>query len=48
MAQFDVSLPEITFEEFARAQTRFELVAAVKEWSTEWQVLIVPTLLPGT
>ena len=47
MAQFDVPLPEITCEEFARAWTQFELVAATKEWSTERQVLIVPTLLPG-
>ena len=47
MAQFDVPLPEITPEEFTRAWTRFELVAAAKEWSTERQAAILPTLLRG-
>ena len=37
----------LTCEEFACAWTRFELVAAAKEWSTEQQISIVPTLLRG-
>ena len=40
-------LPEITPEEFTRGWTRFELVAAAKEWSTERQAAILPTLLRG-
>ena len=45
--QFDLPLPEITVEEFSRAWTRFELVSAAKEWNTEKQASIVPTLLRG-
>ena len=45
MAQFDVPLLEIISEEFTRAWTRFELVADAKEWSTERQAAILPTLL---
>ena len=47
MAQFDLPLPEITTEEFSRAWTRFELVSTAKEWNTEKQVMILPTLLRG-
>ena len=47
MAQFDLPLPEITPEEFTRAWTRFELVAAAKQWSTERQAAILSILLRG-
>ena len=47
MAQFDLLLPEITTKEFSRAWTRFELVSTAKEWNTEKQVMILPTLLHG-
>ena len=47
MAQFNLPLPEITPKELTRAWTRFELVAAAKEWSTERQTAILPTLLRG-
>jgi hypothetical protein len=47
MATFDVPLPEITAEEFLRAWTRFELVSTAKEWSSEKQATILPTLLRG-
>ena len=46
-AQFDLPLPEITTEEFSRAWTRFKLVSTAKEWNTEKQVMILPTLLRG-
>lgn len=42
MATFDVPIPEITVEEFPRVWTQFELV---KEWNTEKQASILPTLL---
>ena len=45
MVHFDVSLPKITPEGFTRAWTRFELVAVVKEWSTERQAEVLPILL---
>ena len=32
MAQMDLPLPEITKKDFLRAWTRFQLVAAAKEW----------------
>ena len=47
MAQFNAPLPKITLEELTRAWTRFKLVAAAKEWSTEWQAAILSTLLRG-
>ena len=47
MVQLDVPLPEITSEESTRAWTQFELIAEAKEWSTEQQVSVVPTLLRG-
>lgn len=43
----DLPLPEITTENFTRAWTRFELVAKAKEWNTEKQLTILPTLLRG-
>ena len=33
--------------EFQSTWTRFELVAAAKEWNAEKQALILPTLLRG-
>ena len=47
MATFDVPLPEITAKEFLRAWTQFELVSTAKEWSSEKQASILPTLLQG-
>ena len=47
MAAFDVPLPEIMVEKFLRAWTLFELVSTAKEWSSEKQALILPTLLRG-
>ena len=32
---------------FSLAWTRFELVSTAKEWNTEKQVMILPTLLSG-
>ena len=43
----DLPLPEITIEEFHHAWTRFELVAATKEWNDKRKKLILPTLLCG-
>jgi len=43
----DLPLPEITSEEFQQAWTRFELVAAAKEWNDERKKLVLPTLLHG-
>ena len=49
--ELDLPLPELTSsgrrEDFERAWTRFELVAAAKEWDEEKQVTIIPTLLRG-
>ena len=47
MAQMDLPLPEITMENFLRAWTRFELVAAAKEWNTGKRAIVLPTLLRG-
>ena len=47
MAQMDLPLPEITKEDFLRAWTRFELVAAAKEWNAAKQATVLPTLLRG-
>ena len=47
MAQMDLSLPEITKEDFLRAWTRFELVAAAKDWNTAKRATMLPTLLRG-
>ena len=43
----DISLPEITAENFKRAWTRFELVAKAKEWEGAKQLTVLPTLLRG-
>ena len=46
----DILLPEITavnLENFNRRWTRFFLVAAAKEWNTDKQLLVIPTLLHG-
>ena len=45
--QLDLPLPEITKEDFLQAWTRFELVAAAKEWNTTKQATVLPTLLYG-
>ena len=45
MAQMDLPLPEITKEDFLRAWTRFELVAAGKEWNEGKRATVLPTLL---
>ena len=47
MAQMDLPLPEITMENFLRAWTRFELVAAAKEWNAGKRAIVLPTLLRG-
>ena len=43
----DLPLPEITVDDFQRAWTSFELVAAAKEWNDDKQKVILPTLLRG-
>ena len=43
----EVSLPEITSDNFSRSWTRFELVATAKEWNAAKQLVVVPTLLHG-
>ena len=45
--QLDLPLPEISVENFSRAWTQFELVAAAKQWEDAKQVTILPTLLRG-
>ena len=45
--QLDLPLPELAVENFSRAWTQFELVAAAKQWDEEKQVAILPTLLRG-
>lgn len=48
MAQpLDIPLPEVTVEDFSRAWTRFELVAAAKQWDDPKQLSVIPTLLRG-
>lgn len=48
MAQsLELPLPEITTEDFARAWTRFELVATAKKWDAAKQLSYLPTLLRG-
>lgn len=47
MAQMDLPLPEITKDDFLRAWTRFELVAAAKEWNVRKKATVLPTLLRG-
>ena len=43
----DSPLPEIISEEFHQAWTRFDLVAAAKEWSDDRKKVVLPTLLHG-
>ena len=48
MALQDISLPEISVEEFHQASwTRFELAAVAKEWNAAKQLSVVPALLRG-
>ena len=47
MAQLELSLPEVTMEDFLRTWKRFELVATAKEWSPEKKAKVLPTLLQG-
>ena len=47
MTQLEIPLPEISAEDFSRAWTRFELVAAAKEWDTARKLVVLPTLLRG-
>ena len=44
-AQLDLLLPELSVENFSRALTQFELVAAAKQWDEAKQLTILPTLL---
>lgn len=43
----NIPLPQITFEDFSRAWSRFELVATAKTWDAAKQLTVVPTLLCG-
>ena len=43
----DLPLPELLAEDFQRGWTRFEFVAAAKEWTTNKQLTVIPTLLRG-
>ena len=45
--QLDLPLPEITVENFWRDWTRFELVAAAKDWNANKRKVVLPTLLRG-
>ena len=45
MMQVELQLPELTTDDFQRAWTRFELIAAAKEWNAAKQLTIVPILL---
>lgn len=47
MVELEVSLPEITVDDFSRAFVRFELVAAAKEWNAAKQLAVLPALLRG-
>ena len=47
MAQMELPLPELIVEDFQRGWTRFEFVAAAKEWNTNKQLAVIPTLLRG-
>lgn len=54
MARLELPLPELVIEDFQRGWTRFEFVAAAKEWDAaakEWdaakQLTVIPTLLRG-
>ena len=43
----DLPLPELVAEDFQRGWTRFEFVAAAKEWNANKQLTVIPTLLRG-
>ena len=45
MAQMELPLPELIVEDFQRGWTRFEFVAAAKEWNVNKQLAVIPTLL---
>ena len=47
MAQVELSLPELIVEDFQCGWTRFEFIAAAKEWNTNKQLAVIPTLLRG-
>ena len=47
MAQLEITLPEITANDFKRSWTRFELIAKAKEWDEPKQIAIIPALLRG-
>ena len=47
MAQLDLPLPEMTVEDFCHTWTRFEFVATAKEWNSNTQLAVIPTLLRG-
>ena len=47
MAQMDLPLPEIAKDDFLRAWTQFELVAAAKDWNMAKRATVLPTLLRG-
>ena len=43
----ELPLPELVVEDFQRGWTRFEFVAAAKEWNANKQLAVIPTLLRG-
>ena len=45
--QLEIPLPEITMEDFERAWTRLDLVAAAEKWDNAKQLAIIPALLHG-
>lgn len=45
MAQLELSLLEVTADDFSRVWKRFELVATAKEWSPEKRAKVLPMLL---
>ena len=47
MARLELPLPELVIEDFQRGWTRFEFVAATKEWDAAKQLTVIPTLLRG-
>ena len=47
MTQLEIPLPEIKTDDFSQAWTRFELVAAAKEWDARKQLTVLPALLRG-
>ena len=47
MAQMELPLPELIVEDFRRGWTRFEFVAAAKDWNANKQLAVIPTLLRG-